>query len=254
MQYELEICVPSAEGAMIAHRGGACRVELCAALAIGGITPSITCVERTCSSADLDVYVLIRPREGHFVYSPAEVAEMCGDIKAARRVGAKGFVFGALTVEGAYDYEANSRLLEAADGLPCTFHRAFDVARQPEELLEVLITQGFRRVLTSGCAPDVLRGMDLLRSLVEQSAGRIGIQCGGGVTPANLELLARGTGAHMFHGSFRATKPSPLVFDRPEIDMGANADGSLYITSLEKVTEAAHILSRFFSSSQANRG
>ncbi|MBB6276234.1 copper homeostasis protein CutC [Porphyromonas circumdentaria] len=247
MRYELEVCVPSAEGAMVAQKGGACRVELCAALAIGGITPSMACIERACELTDLDVYVLVRPREGHFVYAKVEVEEMCRDIKMARKLGVDGFVFGALTLQGAYDYEANSRLLEAADGLPCTFHRAFDVARQPNELLEVLIEQGFRRVLTSGCAASVVEGLPLLRELTVQAAGRIGVQCGGGVTPENIESLARFTGARMFHGSFRSTVPSPLLFDRKEIDMGANPDGSLYVTSLEKVSKASHILSNFFS-------
>lgn len=246
MKYELEICVPSTEGAMIAQQGGACRVELCAALAIGGITPSIACIERVCSSVELDVYVLIRLREGHFVYTPSEVEEMCRDIRAARRVGADGFVFGALTPQGSYDYDANSRLLEAADGLPCTFHRAFDVAQHPKELLETLIEKGFRRVLTSGCAPTVLQGASLLKELTEQAGQRIGIQCGGGVTPDNIEEIASRTGVRMFHGSFRSTTPSPLLFDRPDIDMGANADGSLYVTSLEKVAKARDLLSHFF--------
>ena len=143
------------------------------------------------------------------------------DIRLMRLEGADGFVFGCLTSRGDYDTEANAKLLEAAGGLPCTFHRAFDVAPRRAALLSSVIEAGFVRLLTSGGAATALEGVEELHELVLLAEDRIKIQCGSGVMADNILSLAQKTGAHCFHGSFRR----PL------------ADGSL-ATSAEEVARA----------------
>ena len=143
---------------------------------------------------------LIRTREGDFVYTDRELQVMEHDIHALRMM-CSGFVFGALTPEGDVDLPAMQRLMTAADGLPVTFHRAFDRCRDPFTALEQIIDLGCKRILTSGQQPKALQGIDLLRSLNEQAAGRIIIMPGGGVTPDSARIILDRTGCHEIHAS-----------------------------------------------------
>ncbi|MBR1682839.1 MAG: copper homeostasis protein CutC [Bacteroidaceae bacterium] len=216
----LEVCCGSLGSAEAAVEGGACRIELCAALSLDGLTPSIGLVrELRRRFPDLLIHVLIRPREGDFVYSEAELQVMEADIRAAIDAGASAIVSGALTAESTVDEDATARLVRAAAGLPFTFHRAFDSVRDPFSALRQLHALGVRRILTSGGAPTAEVGIPVLRRLVEQVAtlnssphnsSPLTILPGGGVNRHNAARILRETGATEIHGSCSITLPSGL--------------------------------------------
>ena len=191
--------------------GGAQRIELCQALSLDGLTPSIGLL-RTVRERypDLRIHVLVRSVEGPFVYSEAEVVMMERDVREAVRAGADAVVVGALTVDGDIDIDATRRWVAAADGRPVTFHRAFDRCRDPRTALEQLIELGVARVLTSGQAPTAEAGISLLCDLVRQSAGRIIILPGGGVNRYNARYILDATGATEIHGSASRLYPNGL--------------------------------------------
>ena len=198
----LEVCCADLQSVRAAKEGGAHRVELCQALGLDGLTPSAGMIT---SAVDMGipVQVLIRPREGDFVYSKDEVLCMQRDIRVAKQLGANGVVIGALKPDGSIDEETIRCLVGEAEGLSITFHRAFDVCKQPEEALEQIIYLGCHRLLTSGQAPTAEQGIPLLKRLVEQSSGRIIIMPGAGVNPQNAHRILSETGAHEIHGSLR---------------------------------------------------
>lgn len=198
----LEVCCADLQSVRAAAEGGAHRIELCQALGLDGLTPSAGMIE---SAIDMGtpVQVLIRPREGDFVYSQDEVLCMQRDIRQARRMGANGVVIGALKPDGSIDEEAVRRLVGEAEGLSITFHRAFDVCANPLEALEKIISLGCHRLLTSGQAPSAEQGILLLKRLVEQAAGRLIIMPGAGVSPQNAHHILSETGANEIHGSLR---------------------------------------------------
>ena len=199
---KLEVCCADWESVLAAKAGGAQRIELCEALELDGLTPQSGLIEKAVASG-IRVHVLIRPREGDFVYSKEERLLMEQQIASARRLGAQGVVWGALTAEGDIDMPLCRRLMEASQGLSVTFHRAFDVCRKPQQALEDIIRLGCHRLLTSGQAPSAFEGIPLLRRLVRQAAGRICIMPGAGVNADNAALILRQTGATELHGSFR---------------------------------------------------
>ena len=207
----LEVCCGSLASAMQAVQGGAGRIELCSALALDGLTPSIgtLCLLRD-HFPDLRIHVLIRPREGNFVYSEDEVRQMEADIRAAATFGATAIVSGALTTEHAIDIKTTRRLMQAAPNLPFTFHRAFDRIADQAEALEQLVSLGCDRVLTSGGAPTAEAGIPRLRNLVQQAAGRILILPGGGVNSSNARRILDQTGATEIHGSCSRGTPEGL--------------------------------------------
>lgn len=203
---ELEICCTSVEQVQRAAEAGATRVELCAALELDGLTPSagmIYAARRTLKNTQL--YPIIRPRGGDFVYSSEELAVIAADIAVAAEAQCDGVVFGILTPSGRVDTAACAPLIKAAHtaGLGTTFHRAFDRVTDPSEALEEVIELGFDRVLSSGRAATAPEGTAALRKLFEQAAGRIQVMAGGGITVENMaELIAR-TGVEALHGTFR---------------------------------------------------
>lgn len=205
----VEICIDDVAGATIAEECGADRVEVCAALSEGGTTPSIGLVSTVLAEVSrIGVQVLIRPRAGDFVYSPAEVDVMLADIAAVRALPASaqvGFVVGALTAEGAIDTAVLSRLVTAAGRCPVTFHRAFDTLPDLPAALPVLISAGVSRVLTSGGAPTAAAGAAMLRSLVELAGDRITVLAGGSVRGSNVAPLVAETGVPEVH--LRAASP-----------------------------------------------
>ena len=203
MKRLLEVCAGSLQSALAAAAGGAERLELCAALPLDGLTPSVgllQTVRHYCP--DQRIRVLIRPREGHFVYSEAEVEAMLADIEALL-LWADGIVGGALTAAGDLDVAVTRRLVEACQGKPFTFHRAFDVCREPLRVLHQLIDLGCARLLTSGQQPSALQGAELNRQLVDEAAGHLVVMPGGGVSAANAAQVLRLTGATEIHGSAR---------------------------------------------------
>lgn len=209
----LEVCAGDLASAQAAAQGGAPRIELCSALHLDGLTPSAETIEAARRIEGLMLHVLIRPREGDFVYSEAETATMLRDIRLAHQLGADGVVIGALTPEGDIDLPCCRRLIEAAQSLPVTFHRAFDRARNPLQALEDIIALGCTRLLSSGQAPTAEAGIPLLRQLVLQARGRLIVIPGAGVTPANARLILDATGATEIHGSFRSPHGDLMTTD-----------------------------------------
>ena len=226
----LEICANSAQSCVEAEAGGAARVELCAAIPEGGTTPSygeIRTAQALTSSVAINV--IIRPRGGDFLYSKAEVRAMLYDIEMAGKLGVHGVVFGCLTREGDVDAGLLKRLVEAAAPLSVTFHRAFDVCRDPFAALERLVDCGCDRLLTSGQQPDALQGIPLIAELVKRAAGRIIVMPGCGVRPENIAQIESRTGAAEFHTSARSLVSSAMIYRSPNVSMG-----SLFINEFER--------------------
>lgn len=242
----VEICLEDIEGAFAAESCGADRIELCAGLAQGGITPGIGTVGTVLARVrHIGVQVLIRPRGGDFVYSRFELDAMCADIRAVRDLGSPdgvtvGFAIGALTPQGTIDRLAVKQLLVACEGAPATFHKAFDATTNLVATLDELAELGVGRVLTSGGRATALDGASRLARLVERAAGRIEILAGGGVRPGNVvELVAR-TGVREVHLRAPVDLPSAARFRNPELDYDR---GSRTVTSgalVKDVVLAAH--------------
>lgn len=196
----LEVCVEDAAGLAVAIEGGAGRIELCAALALDGLTPSagLLALARDCP---VPVHVLIRPRAGDFRYGEAEARQMEAEIAAVRAAGLAGVVLGACGADGGLDHALLARLVRAADGLSQTLHRAFDTVPDQFAALEAAIGLGFARILTSGAAADAAAGAARIAALHRAAAGRIGLLPGGGLRPANLAPLLAQPGLREFHAS-----------------------------------------------------
>lgn len=184
----LEICVDDAAGLAAAISGGADRIELCSALALGGLTPTPGLMALAATSP-IPVYAMIRPRAGDFVFSRDDVATMQTDIDAARSAGLSGVVLGATHPDGRLDTAILERLVTRASGLGLTLHRAFDLAPDFPAAIDTAIDLGFERILTSGGAPRAIDGRDALRTIIAHAAGRIAIMAGSGVTADNAEIF-----------------------------------------------------------------
>lgn len=217
-----EVCVDSVDGAAAAAAGGAQRVELCADLHAGGTTPSAGTIEAALDTLPgLRVHVLIRPRPGDFTYSPAEVDVMCRDVDAVRRAGAHGVVVGALTRAGDLALDVIGALVDAAGDLDLTFHRAFDLARDPRGALDEIAGLGIGRLLTSGQQASAEAGAGLIAELVGRAGDRLSVMPGGGVTPSNVGALLAATGVREVHFSARADRRSQAAYRSDWVRMGA---------------------------------
>lgn len=224
-----EVCVDSVAGAHAAARGGGDRIELCAALEIGGMTPSAGMLEAVTDL--LPTHVLIRCRGGHFSYDRSEIRVMAKDVELAVDRGAAAVVVGALTDDGAVDLVAMSRLLGAAGDVPVTFHRAFDSVRDPLAALDDLLELGVDRLLTSGCAASAAEGTGLIAELVRRSGSDLIVLPGGGITPHNAAAVVTATGARELH--FSARKPVPAA--PPTVQVGPLDGGPTYRTDADVV-------------------
>jgi copper homeostasis protein len=195
----VEVCVDSVESALAAERGGARRVELCDALFDGGTTPSAGMIAACKASVSIPVFVMIRPRGGGFVYSASERDVMCRDIGIARDLGADGVVIGGLLPNGDVDVRLVRMLVDAAHGLPVTFHRAFDLTPNLEASLESLADAGVQRVLTAGGASSAAEGAAALATLVRRAGSRVVVLAGGGVREVNVRRLVSISGVREVH-------------------------------------------------------
>lgn len=217
----IEGCVDSYASAAAAFRGGADRLELCANLAIGGTTPSRALFQQVRRDCDIRINVLIRPRFGDFLYSEEELEEMQEELKAFRDLGADGVVIGCLTPEGDLDFESMKRLMDCAEGMEVTFHRAFDLTRDPFAALEDAIRLGCRTILTSGQASSALAGSKLLRELAVQAAGRIDVMAGCGVRRENIREIHESAGIRSFHTTGRkGAVDSGMRYRKSGVSMG----------------------------------
>jgi copper homeostasis protein len=233
-----EVCIDSVEGAIAAQQGGAQRVELCDNLVEGGTTSSLGMIRTVCRSVSIAVNVIIRPRGGDFCYSPLEFEVMRQDILAAKEAGAHGVVIGLLLPDGRVDVERTRALVDLARPLSVTFHRAIDLCRDSAEALEDLARLGVDRILTSGRQPSALEGAECIAGLVRQSAGRVIIMAGGGITHETLPALLSATGVNEVHFSARETLPSPMTFRSQGCYMGKAYTPDEYI---RKVTTAERV-------------
>lgn len=216
----VEACVATVGSALAAESAGAGRLELCANLVEGGVTPSIGMLMGIRERVRLPLFVLIRPRGGDFLFDGDEREVMLRDIAEAGARGADGVVIGALDPEGGVDQALTRRLVEAGRPMAVTFHRAFDLVREPARELEVLIGLGIERVLTSGQAPSALLGSEAIAALVAQAAGRITIMAGGGINEANAARVVRETGVREIHVGAGGIRDSGMEFRREGVFMG----------------------------------
>lgn len=238
--FRFEVCANGVESCLAAQEGGADRVELCAGIPEGGTTPSygeIKTARRLLTSTRL--HVIIRPRGGDFLYTPLEIERMMTDISVCKELGVDGVVFGCLTKDGEVDMDANRKLMQCAEGMSVTFHRAFDMCRNPQKALEDIISLGFDRILTSGQQPDALSGAPLLKQLNEQAAGRIILLAGCGVNENNIGRLRSLTGLNEFHFSARTKVRSNMEYINTQVYMGSKDtdEASIDITSAARVSQ-----------------
>jgi copper homeostasis protein len=217
----IEVCVEGIDGAVQAERGGADRIELCASLLEGGLTPSLGVVRATLRAVTVPVHAMIRPRGGDFLYSPLEYQTMLEDVVLMRDAGVAGVVFGCLMPDGRIDRLRTTELAAAARPARVTFHRAFDMAADLDEALEDLIACGIERVLTSGGAPDAVTGITMLRRLVTRAAGRIAILGCGGLRADSIGQVRHATGLSEMHFSAQIQIPSRMRSRRAGLAMGS---------------------------------
>jgi len=196
----LEIAANSVASALAAQEGGADRIELVGALELGGLTPSYATIALARERLRIPVYVLIRPRAGDFLYSDLECETMQRDIEVCKALGCDGVVIGVLDADGNIDF-ARCRALIAAANLGVTFHRAFDLTRDPHKALEDVIALGCERVLTSGARTRATEGVNLIAELVKQAEDRIAVMAGAGIDEHNIAAVKAATGAPEFHAS-----------------------------------------------------
>jgi len=198
---KLEIACFNAASALIAQRANADRVELCSGIEVGGTTPDLQTVMLVRQNLMIDLFVMIRPRGGDFVYSDLEFKQMKEYIVGMKKLGVDGFVFGIVNPDKTIDQVRNTTLVELAKPYPCTFHRAFDEVSNVFESLETVIACGFTTILTSGAKRNVVEGMHMLKQLVIKASNRITIMPGGGLRSSNLAEISSWVQADFYHSS-----------------------------------------------------
>ena len=242
----VEICCGSADDVFEAAAAGADRVELNAALPLGGLTPSIGEVLLS-KSAAIDLMVMVRPREGGFCYSVREFETMLRDTRALIAAGADGIVFGILNPDGTVDAERCEQMVKAIGKKQAVFHRAIDVTPDWRAALDTLCSLGIRRVLTSGQAPSAMEGSTTIREMIAYAAGRIELLPGAGIRPNNVLELIRNTGCTQVHASLKGTRIDPSCSSNPNIRFGGMLPASediVTITDAHKVRELVAALSQ----------
>jgi len=221
----LEICVDSVASAVAAERGGASRVELCANLLEGGITPSAGLIELVRARTSISLHVMIRPRGGDFCYTAEEFETMQRDILVARKFKADGLVLGLLNPEGNVDLDRTRQLVGLARPLSVTFHRAFDMSADLFRALEDICAAGADRILTSGGEPTALKGAPKIARLLQAAGGRIAIMAGGGIRPHNAARVIEQAGVKEIHAGPKSPFVSSMIYRNPRISPGAMPGG-----------------------------
>ena len=230
----LEIVVYNFESAVNAQAGGAHRIELCDSPGDGGTTPSLGMIEMVRSHVNLDLFVMIRPRGGDFLYSQKEYEIMKRDIMAAKKIGADGVVLAILTAAGRIDTERCKELIQLAKPMGVTCHRAFDMTRDLSLSLEECISCGFDRILTSGGKLKAIEGIDRIAELQAQAKGRIGIMPGSGVNETNVLEIVTKTKVDQIHFGASILRPSEMEFENPDIKgMGSNSGNEYSIKTVD---------------------
>jgi copper homeostasis protein len=244
----LEICCFSLKSCKNAEKGGADRIELCGGLLEGGTTPSIGLLKSVVDEISIPAYVMIRPRGGDFFYTKEELQVMIADIKILKEYKPAGFVIGILVANGYIDLEANARLLEAIGNFPVSFHRAFDMCKNPHLAIEQLISLGIENILTSGQYQTAVEGKTNLKEYKQIASNRINIMAGSGVKPENILEIAKAD-VDAFHFSAKRAIPSEMTFRNPNIQMGAkDADEYMnYEAEVESIRQAKAIIETLYT-------
>lgn len=244
--YQIEVCANSVESALNAQNAGADRVELCAGMPEGGTTPSIGQIMMARELLTrTKLHVIIRPRGGDFLYTDLEVQTMIKDIQAAKELQVDGIVIGCLTANGDVDIKQMEHLMREADGLSVTFHRAFDMCRNPHQTLQEIIALGCDRILTSGQQPTAVQGIPMLKQLQMEADEHIIIMPGCGINPTNIQQIANETGTKEFHLSGRTNVNSRMRFRNPNVSMGGTVHIDEYVqqvTDEDIIRKAIHSL------------
>lgn len=214
----IEVVVYNIESALRAQEGGADRIELCDNPGEGGTTPSFGLIEAARQNVSMDVYVMIRPRGGDFLYSNYEFHSMKRDISQCQKLSVDGIVFGILNPDGTIDKKRSKELIDKARPLKVTCHRAFDMTRNPFEALEDCIEVGFDRILTSGQQAHAVNGAELIGQLIEKAKGRIAIMPGSGVNEETVEEIIKKSGAKEIHFSATSFRESGMAFRNQQIE------------------------------------
>lgn len=223
MSYIIEIATSDFSTTQSAVEGGADRIELCANLAEGGTTPSFASIKKCRESFSVELYPIIRPRGGDFLYTKDEYEIMLKEVILCRQLGCDGLVIGLLNMDGSIDVARTANLVEAAYPLGVTFHRAFDRCKEPFEAMEQIIEIGCERILTSGQQPTVNEGVELIADLKKAADNRIIIMPGSGVRADNIKMLAEKTGCTEFHSSLRSKEKSKMSFLHPAFKESAES-------------------------------
>lgn len=205
---------------MAAKSAGAARVELCASLIEGGITPSRGMIRQARRVSGIGLHVIIRPRGGDFLFAETEFAVMAADIETAKAEGADGVVIGQLLADGTIDVARTRELMAIARPMSVTFHRAFDMTPDAFAALDTLIELGIDRVLTSGQEACVLEGLPLITNLIERAKDRIIVMPGGGITPRNVARIVSEAKPREIHFAALVPEPGPMRFRRQHVFMG----------------------------------
>jgi copper homeostasis protein len=243
----LEVCVESVEDALAAHAGGADRLELNAALALGGLTPSLGALVEVVRAVPLPVIAMARPRPGGFCYSEADFRTLRRDAELLLSHGAAGIAFGVLHEDGRIDADRCRELLRLVEPGQAVFHRAFDVTPDPPAALDLLIELGVRRVMTSGQEETAYNGSALIAALVRRSAGRIEVLPAGGINRFTVADVAARSGCGQVHASLRHAVPDRSTAARPRVAFGAAprpAEDRYGATDPAAVAELSELLRR----------
>lgn len=221
---KLEICCYTAESAILAEAAGAHRIELCDNYAEGGTTPSFATIQKVVDNLEVPVNVIVRPRGGDFLYSELEYAIIKEDVRKIEELGANGVVVGFLTANGEIDLSRTEAIMELADNMEVTFHRAFDMCKDPYKALDQLIELGVIRILTSGRMNSALEGADLIGKLVQRAQNNIIIMPGGGVNEKNISELIHSTNALEYHSSAKTFIQGKMDFQNQSVSMSGSTN------------------------------
>lgn len=208
----LEVCVDSIDSLLIAKQARANRIELCSTLGLGGLTPSYGLMKQARDIEELEIFIMIRPRSGDFLYNSLEYATMKEDIKIVKELGFDGIVTGFLLANGKIDLKRVEEVVELASPLEVVFHRAFDHGKDPEKDIGSLIDLGVKRILTSGQREDALKGAEYIRSLQDRYGSKIEIMPGAGINPENIKEIYKRTGCRNYHMSGRVNIASQMEY------------------------------------------
>lgn len=244
--YILECCVDSVESAIEAQKGGANRLELCSALVIGGLSPSVALFRKVREATDIKIHVLLRPRFGDFCYTDYEHEIIKEEVKMFRELGADGVVIGTLKQDGSLNMEQMRELVNEAGDMSITLHRAFDMCEDPIKALENVKELGVHTILTSGQKNSCINGTELLSELVRKAEKKVDILIGGGVDASVIEELYDKTGATSYHMSGKITLDSEMQYRKEDVSMGvaSMSEYEIWRTSSARVVAAKNVLDK----------